>query len=372
MSPRVALVVRSNREGVARLPQALRAAGMHVTLFAAAGSFPAATSHRDALFLMRSPSAAPLRLLEALRFLWRMQRATPRMAIAGCEPALRYFFRLDEFMRSTRLDRVLPRAAAGIRAGLPARATFRELLSRASMSELAARCGIATPPWATAADTAAVSTLAREHGFPVIVKRDLTCAGVGVTCCGDASALAAALATTPGDGIVQAFLRGTPAMQAAVALNGRLLDTAGWAKERCFPEPYGPSSIVSRIEQPSMVEAARKFAEETLFNGFFSLDFVVSEGSPRLIEVNPRPTPVCHLGGLSHTLCLALGGLPSRAAPMPPARIAIFPQELRRNPASADDPDLAHDIPADDPQLVRALCDAYFDGRMPDVRKRLE
>ncbi|MDP1581022.1 MAG: hypothetical protein Q8M02_12130 [Candidatus Didemnitutus sp.] len=363
--PRVVLFLRSNREGVARLPRALQKAGLHVTVIAPPDSFPALTQHRDAFFPAPDGRSPLSRWVALLVFLWRLQQLPPAQIIAGDEAALRYLGRLNEPRRRLPLALLFPAAFRAITASLPNKVSFVSMYSRRQNAALADQYGLAVPAWAPCEDAARVAALVAQHGFPVIVKRDGSCAGLGVTVCHDASALAANLAAGIRPGIVQAYHQGAIAMQAGVALGGQLLSTCGWLKETCFPEPHGPSAIVVQQRDAVMEAAAQRYAEATGFTGFFSLDFVLTAGGPLLIEANPRPTPVGHLGELAHTFAAALGA-PVAPAPAPaPERIAIFPQELRRDPASARDGALRHDIPWDDAPLLDALCRAHFGGVLP-------
>jgi hypothetical protein len=371
MTPRIALIIRSHREGVARLPRALRQAGLHLTLFARPGSFAAATLHRDAFHNSSPPRHKLLRLSAVLIFLRRLERSRALRAIPGDEDALVYLARVRHLIRRFGLRPLFARATIAIEGGLPAGAPARVLLSRTAVASIADKCGIVTPPWAACSDHAGIVALCRNRGFPLIVKRDDTSAGMGVRTCRNTEQLADAVASAGPDGIVQAFVRGKTAMQAAVALDGKLLGSFGWIKEQCFPEPFGPSAIVARIDDASMKRAAAAFVEATGFNGFLSLDFILSDEGPSLIEINPRPTPVCHLGGLAEAFASALGAPGPTPVGAVPLRLAVFPQELRRNPGSADDGDLVHDLPVDDPPLLRALCDAFLDGRVPVVKRCL-
>jgi hypothetical protein len=108
------------------------------------------------------------------------------------------------------------------------------------------------------------------------------------------------------------------------------------------------------------------------YSGFASLDFML-DGSGRafLIELNPRPTPIAHLGErfgscLCRHLHAALSGQPSSAGEPQglPSRVALFPQEWVRD---QDSPHIAggayHDAPWDEPDLLEAYV-AFGRGQM--------
>ena len=139
---------------------------------------------------------------------------------------------------------------------------------------------------------------------------------------------------TPGRrALVQKFIDGQPAMRAIAAVDGRVVAGLSMIKEQCHPGPTGPSSVVRIISHAGMEEAGDKMARALGLTGLASLDFMVgSDGSASLIEYNPRPTPVSHLGPLAARLVEALGGSSKEAPPLVAdgTRIALYPQEWLR------------------------------------------
>jgi hypothetical protein len=87
-----------------------------------------------------------------------------------------------------------------------------------------------------------------------------------------------------------------------------------------------------------------------------------ASGLAYLIELNPRPTPICHLGGaFGDDLCGALwekitGSSPRTALQRAEGRrVALFPQEWIRR---ADSPHIErafHDVPWQEPLLMKML-----------------
>jgi len=161
---------------------------------------------------------------------------------------------------------------------------------------------------------------------------------------------------------VQALVMGRPATTTFAAWEGALL-AAIHLDVAVVTGETGPASVVRRIHDPAMERAARSLARRFELSGLHGLDFIRdASGTVHLIEINPRAT---------QTAAFALGegcdlpaALAARATGYPaPARtpaidndlVALFPQEWCRDPQS---PHLAvahHDVPWDDPELVRAL-----------------
>jgi hypothetical protein len=97
-------------------------------------------------------------------------------------------------------------------------------------------------------------------------------------------------------------------------------------------------------------------------SGLHGFDFMLEEqtGNAYLIEMNPRATQVGHLAlgqgrDIPAALYAVLSGKVVQPAPKVTenATIALFPQEWMRDPASAFLRSAYHDIPWEEPELVR-------------------
>ena len=97
--------------------------------------------------------------------------------------------------------------------------------------------------------------------------------------------------------------------------------------------------------------------------GFLGFDFMIEDatGDAYLIECNPRPIQVCHLGSrIGADLCGALAARLRQAAPpsqtaIRAEEIALFPQEWQRDAGSLADTDRYLDVPWEDQPLLRAM-----------------
>ncbi len=160
----------------------------------------------------------------------------------------------------------------------------------------------------------------------------------------------------------EASIEGQPAYHTAVALNGRWLAGISAEVEDYYPRPTGPSTRVRLHGDEAMGNIAGKLAAALNYSGFFGLDFIRRpDGGLTFLEFNARPTPVAHLGGLiGADLCTALRrGLDdpnvASSSPSGDVRVALFPQDWRREPASADRREFHLDIPRGDPSLLDAF-----------------
>ncbi|MHB8674935.1 MAG: ATP-binding protein [Candidatus Acidiferrales bacterium] len=125
----------------------------------------------------------------------------------------------------------------------------------------------------------------------------------------------------------------------------------------------GPASVLRLLENPEIASATERVARRLKLSGFYGFDFILESntGSPYLIEMNPRATQVGHLTlgpgrDLPAALYSAISGEVLREAPCVTEKdtIALFPQEFTRNPASAFLSSAYHDVPWDQPELVRS------------------
>lgn len=129
-------------------------------------------------------------------------------------------------------------------------------------------------------------------------------------------------------------------------------------------EEYGPATVVRIIDNGEMLDAAEKLARRFNMSGLFGLDFILEAATGRafLLEMNARATQTCHLEmgpgrNLIEPLVCELSGIPQTgsAAPMTAVSdtIALFPAEWKRDPSSRFIASGYHDVPWQEPGLVR-------------------
>lgn len=165
----------------------------------------------------------------------------------------------------------------------------------------------------------------------------------------------------------QACIPGPAAFHAFVALNGRYLGGFSAIKLRTHPGRTGPSSVIEGIDLPDLTNLASLLVKKLGYSGFGSFDFILQESSKqvKLLELNPRPVPASHLrqsSGIDLAGLLFESLILRREPPIPtakPFRVALFPNEILRDPESPFLQDAWHDIPQDDPQLLKFLCRLY-------------
>jgi len=159
----------------------------------------------------------------------------------------------------------------------------------------------------------------------------------------------------------QAFLAGREATSAIACWKGTVL--AGLHFEVLNKgNSTGPATVLRFIENVEMSVAVEKMARRLNLSGLHGFDFMLEAhtGNAYLIEINPRATQVGHLTlGLGRDLPAALYSAVSGKAVQAAQRvtgndtIALFPQEWLRDPASAFLRSGYHDVPWEEPELVR-------------------
>jgi hypothetical protein len=117
------------------------------------------------------------------------------------------------------------------------------------------------------------------------------------------------------------------------------------------------------IENAEMSTASEKLVRKLSLSGIHGFDFMLEtqSGNAHLIEINPRATQVGHLSlgagrDLPAALYSAVSGEPFHPEPSvtDSDTIALFPQEWMRDPASAFLASGYHDVPWQEPELLRA------------------
>jgi formate-dependent phosphoribosylglycinamide formyltransferase (GAR transformylase) len=227
-------------------------------------------------------------------------------------------------------------------------------------------------------------------GFPFVLKADGTSGGYGVRIVHTAEEAEAAFRTlhAPASSaraakralidqdftlLWPALLRTRPVVNAQVFVNGREATSAiACSQGRIIASLHfevirkqssaGHAAVVRLVENAEMSAAAEKMVRKLNLSGLHGFDFML-ENKTRiayLIEMNPRATQVGHLTlGAARDIPAALrsmaSGLPIQLAPKVTDGdlIALFPQEWIRDSNSEFLQSAYHDVPWDEPELIR-------------------
>jgi thioesterase domain-containing protein len=152
---------------------------------------------------------------------------------------------------------------------------------------------------------------------------------------------------------IQTYVPGRPGNVAAACIRGELLG-AVQAEVLRSDGPLGPSTVLRVIDHPDMLDTARAMARRLGISGLCGFDFILEEGTGRasFIELNLRATPTCHLVSAdgvdllaSLLTALGYGASPGRINNYPGGLVALFPQEMKRDPSSPYLREAFHDVP---------------------------
>lgn len=380
--------IEDHRWGPPRLPKALAAAGFEVAVLAPHGN-PTAQSRHSHRHYEWTRSRAWVRLASGLR--QALTDWQPELVVPCDEQVVALIQFLLRNPHMTGLCRWPHGAREVLASSMGAPATFDALLHKNSTQLLARRVGVETPAGLAVANFAQARDEAKRIGYPVVLKSSFSWGGSGVKVCRSEYELASAVAgmiRKPDSGLknslrwllsrdwyptdrsmwLQACVAGVPAMYTAVALNGRML--AGFAGMPVTTNgAAGPSTVVELAHNDEMETASRLMIEATGATGFLSFDFMLERGTGKafLLECNPRPNQVSHLGprvgvDLARALASALR-VPRRSGPKAALSatsssiVALFPAEWQRAPAGAAISEHFHDVPWDEPELMKALAE---------------
>ena len=380
MRPKVLLVTTCCWFPTARLAMALARAGCAVEAVCPPGHPLARTSAVRRTYTYSG--LAPLRSCAAA-----IASANPDLIVPGDDLAT---WHLQQLYR-----RELRTAKAGTLCALIARSlgapeSFPVVYARSAFIELAHAEGVRAPQAEAIRNMRELKEWIARTGLPTVLKADGTSGGDGVRIVHtleDAEqawrrlqapplvARAAKRALIDQDRTLvwpsllrhrsvvngQAFVAGNEATSTIACWEGVVLASLHFEVVN-KASAAGHATVVRLVESAEMSAAVEKMACRLGLSGFYGFDFMLEAetGNAYLIEINPRATQVGHLAlgpgrDLPAALFAALSGRAVQTAPKVTEKetIALFPQEWIRDPQSAFLQSAYHDVPWEEPELVR-------------------
>jgi hypothetical protein len=313
----------------------------------------------------------------------------PDCVIPGDDLATSHLHRLH--------DRAREQGEAGqpirdlIELSLGAAESFSVVCERSRFMDIARKEGIRAPKTTAIENREELREWLAGNGFPAVLKANGTSGGDGVRIAHTmdeaerafralqappllARAAKRALADQDRTLVWPSVLRHRPVVNGQVFVGGREATStvACWQGNVLASlhfemvhklDSSGPSSVLRLTENPEMAAATEKMARRLNLSGLHGFDFMLEgeTGSAHLIEINPRATQIGHLAlgpgrDLPAALYSAFSGEPVHAAPKVTENdtITLFPQEWMRDPASSFLASGYHDVPWEEPELLRA------------------
>lgn len=162
---------------------------------------------------------------------------------------------------------------------------------------------------------------------------------------------------------IQNYIDGINCFHSIFASKGKVLSSCTLQVLASYPNKTGPSSVVKVIKHEQIDNDIRKLVQKLDLSGFACFDYIIDNNSiPYLLECNLRPTSVTHLSNLCGANLVeslkthleieeSVEGYPDVKEQI----IALFPNEIKRNPNSEFIKNNFHDIPVDDENLKEFL-----------------
>ena len=382
MKPKVLIATTYRWLPTARLAMALEKAGCRVEAVCPAGHPLRLTSvvGRTHRFNGLAPQWSLMKAITAME---------PDLIVSGDDVATRYLHRL--YGRERARGAKGAEICALIERSFGRPESFPVVYQRATFMRLAEELGVRVPKTASIANVDALKRWTAEIGFPVVLKVDGSSGGEGVRIAHNFKeaeqafhklhappllARAAKRALIDHDSTLvwpsllrqhsvvnaQAFVEGRDATSTVACRDGEIL---GALHFEVLNKRYlaGPASVLRLIENREMTSAVETMVRRLGLSGIHGFDFVIDNhsGAAHLIEINPRSTQVGHITlGPGRDLPAALTAAVTGGPVNPASRvtesdtIALFPQEWSRDPGSPYLRSSHHDVPWEEPGLIRA------------------
>ena len=163
---------------------------------------------------------------------------------------------------------------------------------------------------------------------------------------------------------LQAFAPGSPVNRAVFCRDGVVLAGRTFEAVETMPN-NGNATVVRPRRIPAIDSAVERCAALLGLSGFAGFDFMYDEATDAayLLEVNPRATSACYTAprgepGLAAIVGTVMTGGSPQSEPIAGdgngSPIALFPQEMERDPQSRYLRDAEQQVPLDQPDLVNA------------------
>lgn len=370
----------------ARLAVALADAGFTVETVCPAGHSIAKTTVLKRAFIYRG--LTPLKSIRVA-----MEATKPDLLIPGDDLATMHLHHLHKQYsadpRQSNAGKFGETICALIERSIGAPENFAVIDDRTAFMHASRQAGVRVPCTEAVENDQALQEFAAKYGYPMVLKANGTSGGTGVRIVRHEQEARKALRTLQappdfhramkravfdrnttmlGPSVrrtkclvnAQSFVDGTEATSVVACWQGQVL--AGLHFEVLQKtNPSGPATVLRRIVHPEMTAAAEKMAHRLKLSGLHGFDFMLdAQRNAFLIEINPRITQVGHLNmGVGQDLPRALVSIPfGKEIQQVPAVtdsdiVALFPKEWLRDPDSPYLQDGYHDVPWDQPELVR-------------------
>jgi Carbamoyl-phosphate synthase L chain, ATP binding domain len=381
VKPTVLLATTSRWYPIARLAMALANAGCEVEAVCPAQHplYKTRSVHQSHVYYGLAPLISFARAIAITK---------PDFIVSGDDLTTRHLHRL--YAKEQNGGKTGSPICALIERSLGAPEGFPVVNARAAFMDLAHQEGLRVPPTQVIRNTDDLRTWVARMGLPVVLKANGTAGGDGVRIAHTLTEAEHALNELQAPPLLaravkralldqdktlvwpsilrrrpvvnaQSFVAGREATSTFVCWKGAVLASLHFEVVN-KASARGHASVVRLIENAEMSAAVESMARRLSLSGLCGIDFMLEAetGNAYLIEINPRSTQVGHLSlgpgrDIPAALYAALSGEAVQPAPKVTEKdtIALFPQEWIRDPESPFLRSAYHDIPWEEPELVR-------------------
>lgn len=368
--------------GISRLPYGLNRAGFSVFALCPKKSFIAHTRYLEDSILYPTFTYSRAKFIY-LWILFAIFYFKPQFIIPGDEDAVVALQNLANLLEKIPY---LNKIAKLIRNSLPPKSFDSVVLNKAEFQKACLTIGVRVPKNKDIYSLDDALIEATQMGYPIVLKKDAGYGGGGVFICQNEKDLRThldfalhtsfiskiknsirdlffiSIFTGKKNISLQQYIEGRVGLAPFCAKDGNLYAQNPMLKFKTHPGKTGPTSVALGFFNSRINQYVEIVVKNFQYTGFGSLDFIVDDKEDvYVIELNPRPVPTCHFGknivanDLCETLYKGLNSRPIDLKAYRPFTVALFPNEKKRDPNSPYLTDVYHDIPVDDPDLVRVL-----------------
>jgi hypothetical protein len=379
------LIVALNESwiGISRLPSGLDKAGFEVFAVCPKKSFLAQTKFLKKAILYPTITYSRSKII----YLWIVAAIVyfkPDRIIPGDEDTILALYNLSNSLEKIPFFKKISKL---IRRSLTPKEFDSIILCKSDFQDKCQEWGLRTPKNIILDNLEMALTSAAQMGYPVVLKYDSGYGGSGVFICQNdedikkyfpqmekitivekfkksiKDFLFVSIFNDENKISLQQYIEGFVGQSPFVSHNGEVFALNPMLKLKTFPGKTGPTSVTQGFENEDIENFVRTVAEKLSYNGFGSLEFMIDDITKQLfiIEMNPRPTPTCHLGSehvpndLCDMLYKGLNSIRREVKAFTPYTVALFPGEKKRDPNSPYLTETYHDVPLNDPNLLRAI-----------------
>ncbi len=379
------IALNENWTGISRLPSGLVRAGFEVSALAPKKSLLGKTKHLKESILYPTFTYSRSKLVY-LWIIYAFLKLKPEVVIPGDEDTILALQNVSNLLERLPFFHSVSKL---IRSSITGKEFDQLVLSKSSFQKKCNEWGLRTPKNIIVHNLAEALMAAADMSYPVVIKYDSGYGGSGVFICETEVDLKNHFQNLGGPSLVtilketfkrmffvsifssekvisiQQYIDGQVGQSPFCANEGVVFGFNPMLRLRTFPGKTGPASVSCGYENEDIEAFVKTIAKKMNYSGFGSVEYIIDSKSKLLhiIELNPRPTPTCHIKDdvVTNDLCECyfngLNKIPFELKSFRPYTIAMFPGEKRRDPNSEFLKTAFHDVPEGDQVLFKALND---------------